>query len=61
MTFLLGAAGDGGQFAAGLGAALLAMSASSAFAVDIDGRIDADEWQICRDQLTAGYQAGEQS
>jgi transketolase len=24
-------------------------------------RIDADEWQICRDQLTAGYQAGEQS
>ena len=24
-------------------------------------RIDADEWQICRDQLTAGYEAGEQS
>jgi transketolase len=22
-------------------------------------RIDADEWQICRDQLTAGYKAGE--
>jgi transketolase len=24
-------------------------------------RIDADEWQICRDQLAAGYKAGEQS
>lgn len=24
-------------------------------------RIDADEWQICRDQLTAGYQAAERT
>ena len=24
-------------------------------------RIDADEWQICRDQLTAGYTEGDQA